>query len=249
MQTTKYISIKSVLFNLSLIIDERYWNEINIMEWATSALRTMNIIPLLEDKVKVIELCEHKATLPSDMRFLTQVAYYDSTLPLVTLDDSVATTYPWVNMRLSSSPFALSICLDKSITQCTHCTHHYSLSPDMTLTSSARNGSLMVAYKSFPVAEDGSALIPDDETLKQALLNYVLYNYWMVKYQMKEEGADQRMQFHLSMWSTLSKKAMNLNRPTIGQLDNIMRVWNHLVPTQNRMDHLMTTLTNAEDYV
>lgn len=249
MQTIKYVSIKSVLYNLSLVIDERYWNEINILEWATSALRSMNIVPLLEDKVKLVELCAHKATLPADLKFLTHVAYYDSTLPTVSLPDGVASAYPWTNMRLSASPFALSICLDKKITECTDCHHHYALSPDMTLTSSAKDGTLMIAYKSFPVSEeDGLPLIPDDETLKQALLHYVLYNYWMTKYQMKEEGADQRMQFHLSMWSTLSKKAMNLNRPTVAQLDNIMRVWNRMLPRQNRMDQLFVNLTNQEDH-
>lgn len=249
MSVIKYTSIKSVLFNLSLTIDERYWQELNILEWATAALRSMNILPVLEDKVALITLCAHKATLPSDLRFLTQLAYRDTTLPDISLPENTASAYPWKAMRLSASPFALSICLDRSITQCTDCHHTFSISPDLTVTSSAEEGEIMVSYKAFPVHEDGTALIPDDETLKEALLHYVLYRYWMAKFQMKEDGAESRLQFHLSQWSTLSKKAMNLNKPSIAEMDNIMRIWNRLLPRQNRFDQMFLPLTNQENVI
>lgn len=247
MKPIKYTSIKSVLFGLSLIIEERYWSELNIMEWATAALRSMNIIPLLEDKVALIEICEHKANLPSDLKFLIHAAYYDTTLPQVTLSENIASAYPFKPMRLNESPFALSICLSKKITTCTECSHWFSISPDMTLTTSAKDGSVLISYKSYPLSEDGSALIPDDEVLKEALLQYVLYKYWLVKYQMKEDGAGERMRFHLSMWDVLSKKVANLNRPSVPELDNLMRIWNRIVPRQNRYDQFFTTLTNQED--
>lgn len=73
--TTNYISIKTVLHDLSLMVDERYWNETAMEEWITKALRQLNIEPALEQAVSLIELCEHKAQLPSDLKYLTQVAF------------------------------------------------------------------------------------------------------------------------------------------------------------------------------
>lgn len=50
---------------------------------------------------------------------------------------------------------------------------------------------------------------------------------------MKETGASQRMQFHLQMWSTLSRKAQSLNLPNLGQMENIRASRSRLVPNSN----------------
>lgn len=261
--TSNYISIKSVLFELSLTIEERYWNETTMLEWASRAIRQMNLELALEQVPVVLQVCEHKAQLPSDLKYLTQVMYKVSSSEGMTLQEveadlalpqtselltstGVVSNWKWAAMRLSTSPFHNSICLDEKILHCADCKYEFSVSPSLVLTTNMRNGTIMVAYLRYPVDEDGLPLIPDNEVVKEAILHYVLYRYWTSKYQMKEDGADGRVKFHLDMWSTLSKKALNLNLPDVSTIENLMNIRNRIVPRGRRFAQGFATLANQE---
>lgn len=151
-------------------------------------------------------------------------------------------------MRLTSNPYHNSLCLDKSLMYCTDCDHEFSVSPGLVLTTTLSAGVIMVAYLSHPTDEYGDTLIPDDENLKEALFHYVLYRYWLSKYQMKEDGARERIKFHLEMWNTLAIKTTgNMNLPDINQLENIKAQLNRLVPRENRFQQMFLTLGNREN--
>ena len=60
---------------------------------------------------------------------------------------------------------------------------------------------------------------------------------------MKETGADKRMQFHLHMWSALSNKALSLNLPNLGQMENIRANRSRLVPNAHAFDSFFGTLS------
>lgn len=261
---TNYTSIQSILYNLSLVIDERYWNETAVLEWATHALRSLRIEKALQQKVCQLTVTDHKATLPADLVYLIQVAYYrygcpnndcpdlyrelalpeNSELPYALIE---LKSTDWEAMRMTSNPYHGSICLDKSLVSCRDCKHEFGVAPSMVLTTTLPMGLIMVSYLAWPVDDDGYALIPDDETVKEALFHYVLYRYWLSKYTMKEEGSEQRMNFHLTMWDTLSKKALNLNLPDVSTIENLKNVWNRLVPRDNRFDQLFTTIASREN--
>ena len=89
-------------------------------------------------------------------------------------------------------------------------------------------------------------MIPDSQDLKDAILHWILHNIWMSRYIMKEEGAKDRMQEHLMMYSTAAHKCQHLNNPDASQLEVIAGIWNRLVSPTNRFDNLFTTLGNRE---
>jgi hypothetical protein len=262
--TTNYVSIKSVLHDLSSMIDERYWNESAMEEWITKALRQLNIEPALEQAVALLEICEHKAQLPSDLKYLTQITYKATPMPedelaaiIADLDlpsnsnlflyHSALKNLKWLPLRLATNPFHNSICLDETLTKCLNCQYEFTVSPSMVLTTNLRSGLILVSYLRFPVDEDGSALIPDNETLKEAILHYALYRYWMTRYIMKEDGADSRVKFHSTMWDTLSKKALNLNLPDLSMLENIKNQRNRLVPRSRMFQNNFMNLNSEEN--
>jgi len=74
-----YVTIKSVLAQIALILDDRYWNETVLLEHATRAIRAMNLEDKLEQKVAVLDVSTHKANLPLDFKYLTQMAYSNQT--------------------------------------------------------------------------------------------------------------------------------------------------------------------------
>lgn len=255
---TNYISIKSVLYDLSLTIDDRYWNETKMTEWLAHGYRQLGIEDALVDKVHATELVNHKATLPSDFKYLTQVAYKltdpeccdnvknaqdlpeNSELNLFTNLHSK----DWQAMRLNSSPFANAVCYNKQMMNCTSCVHEFTISPSLIITATLKHAPILIAYKAYAVDEEGNMLIPDDETLKEGLLHYALYRYWMMKAQMKEQGSGDMMQFHLKMWNHFALKSTKLNLPDINQLENLKAQHNKLFPKDHRFQELFSTLSN-----
>ena len=80
-------------------------------------------------------------------------------------------------MRLTTNPYHQSLCLNNSLLDCYYCKHEFSVSNELVLTSTLRTGTIMVAYIGLPKNSDGKLLIPDDEELKEAILNYILFRY------------------------------------------------------------------------
>lgn len=75
MKAIPYISIKSVLYDLSTMLPETNWNESLFLEWAYKAMRKINLHEKYEHVVCLIPVQDHKAELPSELRYLTQIAY------------------------------------------------------------------------------------------------------------------------------------------------------------------------------
>lgn len=262
--TINYVPIKSVLFQLSTLIDDRYYNETFALEWAAQGLQKLNIIPKLEDKVFVTNIENHKAQLPEDFHYLIQIAYRQDLLPPTTYIYAPIDAYlpnlfgkyftnlipvnglpgvKWLPLRLATT----SASVNKDLLACNKCNHTFTVSPTGVITTSIEEGCIMVYYKGYPTDAEGELLIPDHQDVKEALLHYVLYNYWLSKYMMKEEGAESRVQFHLSRFNQLGKKAQNLNLPDVGELENIAAIWNRLHDSTSRFDNLFTTLGNKEN--
>jgi len=124
--TTKYISYKAVLHDLSLTLDERYWNENKISEWVVHAYRKLDLPLSLEQQTALLTVTTHKTTLPSNFKYLVQIV--DVTVPAdadadTFLSDttdlpsdstwtlaSTNSLYGYRPMRLASNPFHSSIC-------------------------------------------------------------------------------------------------------------------------------------------
>jgi len=78
MANKAYTSIKSVLYDLSTLLPEEYWNETVLTEWAIKALRKINVHQKLEETSSFIYVENHKARLPKELKYLTQIAYKES---------------------------------------------------------------------------------------------------------------------------------------------------------------------------
>jgi hypothetical protein len=57
------------------MIPEDMWNDNYLYEWAIKGVRKLNIIPMLVDKVCLVSLTNHQATLPSDFQSVSQIAF------------------------------------------------------------------------------------------------------------------------------------------------------------------------------
>jgi hypothetical protein len=154
--TTNFISIKSVLYDLSLTLDDRYYNENKMTEWLAHGYRKLDMAISLEPKSMRLAVNHHKANLPSDFKFLIQVAEYvkpnvetisyQQDLPSDGLQLTAISSIPWRVMRLTSNPYHANICLNMAIANCTDCAHEFSISPSLVLTTTLTTGIIEVAY-------------------------------------------------------------------------------------------------------
>lgn len=71
----KYISINSVLYNLSLSVDESTFDETRFLEYALQGYRKMESSHKYIPEACLIAVSEHKATVPSNAVHIIQAAY------------------------------------------------------------------------------------------------------------------------------------------------------------------------------
>jgi hypothetical protein len=164
----------------------------------------------------------------------------------------------WKPMKLSSNSFLSTIVCDPSVLPPmptsletypynTQCDYEYTVSPTNILTSDLDNALLAISYLRFPKEENGDTLIPDNETLKEALMNYCLWMYFMKRDIIGEVNADKKAMQYKQMFGLMAAKAAaELNEPDIAQLENLKNMTQRLVPRANQFNNMFSKLNNSE---
>lgn len=156
----------------------------------------------------------------------------------------------WLPLRLSTNSFALALHCGYSLPTCPECQHEYTIDTDMIGTTTLKEGCILISYLCYPKDDDGDLLIPDDPDLKEAIFNYVMYRYWLVKVISSEaanRAAKQESIDHWNRYKLLAGAAAgNLNMPTLDQLENLRKQSNRLVPRAERYDSFFINLSNPE---
>lgn len=210
-------------------MDERYYNDVKLLEWASKAARSMNLISKFEPKFCEVTITDHKGILPEDVRHLVSVQYKN--------ENSKAPVFA------SSSIGSLCACLTSN----NNCQNRFHVDSSYNITTNVVSGTFYIEYLGYPVDEEGNMMILDNEVVKQAITNYCLWQHWLTKYLMKEEGAESRVQYFKQEWVTYKSMALSANNPDVPTLENIKQVWTRLVPRTNRYDSAFSNLSNQEN--
>lgn len=281
----KYTSIESVLYNLSLTLDEQYWDETKMLEWAIQGFRKASLHNKFQTNVKIIPILAHKGVLPKDAVYINQILRKTSFSPeettLVsdllntpdTLDftgtytiygasnlsknaETLLTLKGWRAMLPSGNPFLKSVHCTYNLPEhmnatsdqyynFTSCEDTYHVDPDMTVTTSFKEGLLFVSYLCYAKDVDGHTLIPDEENLKEALMHYCMYSYWLSKSFLHEQASVRERDWHLRRYQTLISKAVGrIDSPTIPQLEAYRNRLSSILPESNQFEKLFSTLNN-----
>ena len=163
---------------------------------------------------------------------------------------SLIQTYSWKPLRLGSSTFSKIVDVPEGAlysaynSSCLECEHTYSIDHDC-ITTSFKDGYILIAYLGYHLDKDGNILIPDLPELKEAIVHFILYRYWLAKANLKEQGAMQMAQMNLSRYALLKAKASaELSAPTIDQLENILNRTNRLIQRTNHYSNFFSTLNS-----
>lgn len=127
--------------------------------------------------------------------------------------------------------------------------YEYLEEPGGYLTSTLRNGILLVSYKGFPVDEDGQCLIPDHPEFRQAVMFYCLYMYWLSRSMTSEAGSTQQRDYFKQEFYTARMRAKSLELPDLGTYENLLHIHTRLVPRLHRFDYFYTNMPYKENTI
>jgi hypothetical protein len=104
------------------------------------------------------------------------------------------------------------------------CKHSFNIHKGCFVTTFA-TGTLAVAYNGIPKDSDGSYTIPDLEYVKSAIETYCLMRYWQKRFNMMQQGAQQRYRLYKQEWQLLAPKASGeLEMPDFMEYQNLRNI-------------------------
>lgn len=271
---TKWIDIKSVLFELERFIPKDIYSEQRLINDCMRAVDMIGAVPTYEQKVKFIKVDNFKACIPNDCLQIIQIAHKNnftlddedlqdikemmgfdnvpllenSTLPLQVWMSSRFYQMRWTPLRLSTSSFAMSVHVDNCKNIGYNCNYEYSVSPDGSMTFNFKTGFICISYWAYPTDCNNNPLIPDVEDYKEALKNYCLMTSWEYRWNLKEEGAEQRYLKYQQLWGLYKAKATaSLRMPDVTQAQGMQNILSSLIPRNRRFYNFFNGLTNQEN--
>ena len=257
MQVDKWIDLKSVIPLVMDVIDDNIVDESLILELSYQAMKMLQVNDVFVPKVKFLEVKNYKACLPKDLEKLEMVLHkqlvdykactkdvedyyidYNNKPALLNPENMVShlLTSNWKVMLRPTNKFSSTYFCGKEYNFNYTCTQEYNVVPGDIIVTSFKEGIIAIAYKSNAVL-DGEFLIPDDEEYKAAIKSYVLKTIWESRYNIKEEGADNRFQFYSLDWAL--KKANvkgKYKMPSLEEMEQIKWERLRLVPNVEQIN-------------
>lgn len=276
MNTIKYTTIENVLYDLTTAVDEMSWDDNAMRYWAIKAAKKMAPEAMYPTYVKQTTLSSHKSIMPSDFVYLNgimlktydqasdsllsrQVGYRNSTDSIDGLDYQGNDLLPyaawiaaqksnaWIPLKATSSIYMDSILCTDDYYLCPECQYEFNVSSTGVITSTAKEGDLLISYKGFPRDTDGKLLIPDDEDFKEAVFSFVLYRYFLKKVNGGKNEFRQQRDYYKREFHRASMKAKNLNSPDLPMMEKIKNEASRLVRPSYKYDHGFANLGYKEN--
>jgi len=176
-------------------------------------------------------------------------------LPTKAAQTSLA-SFAWRPMKGTTNSFLIAISctpslfpqLENNITACNDCAHEFTVDANGIITTTLNEGVLAVSYLRFPKDDALNVLIPDSETLKEAIVNYCLWMYYTKRDIMGEINMDKKLVYYKQMFGFMAAKASaELNSPDLTQMENLKNMMQRLVPRSNQYNNMFSKLSNKEN--
>lgn len=226
MEIINYIPLSAALVDVYQTIDPNFVDEAEITEWASKAMQRLSVKQTYEVDVCFAPVENHKAWLPMGIKYIDQIFYKDSVDP-VELDkikvllstpesdtDLIVTIYTelgrdlrWKPLRESSSTFHKlnNTNVPQGIIYAAP-ENQFSVNKNGSITTTMQKGYVCIGYYRYPM-RDGEFLIPDEETVLNAMKNYILMRVWEKRMNYKEDGAQGMFILYRDQWQATKDSA------------------------------------------
>lgn len=229
-KTVKYVPLESVIRPIYSILSEHQLEYDTLLEWAYDAMEALEVRYTFQEAIEFVQVVNHKAQVPIGLKYIEQILYKinlspdeqdvvfqilqqnqdgSDVTPTTTADEyylSPAVQNDWAPLRLATSIWAREVHCAVSPNLYARGEHEYTIDPTGCILTSFEDGFLAIAYLSHPKNSLGQFLVPDERDYRQAIENYLLYRFWLVRFNMKEEGAESRMIYFHQQWDIFAAK-------------------------------------------
>jgi hypothetical protein len=113
-------------------------------------------------------------------------------------------------LKLANRPLMGNFHCDDCPNLHSNCALEYSIDTMGCVTTSFASGDLCIGYLKHATDKNGKFLIPDEENLILALVNWVTFKFWEQRSNMHEEGAERREEKYLRRAQNLMAKARGI---------------------------------------
>lgn len=252
----KFISINSVLYDIATSVPESDYDKLRFTEWITKGYKKLATSKKYQTNYCTQTVEEHKATLPEEAVVVNQIAYkkqltqadaeyikqhvINADLELAeTIASDLSTMINWTPLYKETGTFMMPD------TNCIYCPGKYSIDIHNCITTSFKEGTIIISYQGYPLNEEGEMMIPDNENIKDALFHYVMYRMNLRKTYSNEVRYER--EFHLGQYELFKAKGKaEEEMPDLGEMENIKNNQNRLVPRSYRFDSFFMDLGNKE---
>lgn len=214
----KYISIKQVLDNL---LDHPLMQDLSLERAINYAVRFIQIIGLpsiFTEKTSTIEINEYRGQLPCDFYEMIQMRAIHQNRK--SIDYEV--------FRYSTDSFHMS----------NNKTRDYDLTYKLQgncIFTSLKEGTLEIAYRAFPIDEEGFPLIPANGSFENALELYIKKNHFTVQFELGKLNNQVLQHVEQQYAWAVGQATSDLVRPSVDQMQSLTNSWNTLIQRVN--DH------------
>jgi ribonucleotide reductase alpha subunit len=110
-----------------------------------------------------------------------------------------------------------------------------------------KNCIVLISYKAY-ASDNGEYMIPDNENLKEALTNYILYRLYDAKMKAEPNQFNQAERtMHLQRYNILAARAKGeLNMPDVGTMENLKNIRTRMMPRTNMFESGFQSLNQPE---
>jgi len=201
-------------------------DEIDLLEWSDELIGLLKVPKSLSSQVYVGEVVDKKATLPPCIENFIGVAGY----PNGSIEDCADTPIDRMSfkpMRYASDIFH-RYC--SKMPNCNGCELTYTVNDDC-MFPSFENGLFLLAYESLPVDENGYPMIPDEQSVINALAYHILTRIAAQKWARQEipEGIYRDLERN-SLWY---KAKAQTRVPTYDEMETLKNIHIRMIPKVN----------------
>jgi hypothetical protein len=206
--------IAKVYRDLNLQEEER-WHD--MIEWVGEALDFIGANPQYRDAIDEICIQDHRGALPCNLHAIDFVMDKSSKIKLRYASDQRQPHY----RVLRTEDNTTSVPNSEAKT--------YTLNGNY-INTEARDATIILSYKAFPVDEEGFPMVPKEVSVKTALFWYIVKQLLMGGY----VNPNISMQYAEEQWNWYCGQSRGkLNMPNLDQMEQIRKTMMRMIPQIN----------------
>ena len=229
-KTVQYVPLEATLRPVYTTLPSSNIEFDTILEWAYDAMEAIEVRYTFQENVEFLQVVNHRTMVPVGLKYIEQLLYKlsldndeeevildilrqdqdgNNETPTTTADQyflSPIVRSSWSPLRASTSIWTRQVHCAVSPNLYATSEHEYTIDPGGCITTSFEDGFIAIACLSHPKNSQGQFLVPDERDYRRAVENYILFKYWELRYNMKEEGADKRMMYYQQQWDIFAAK-------------------------------------------